>query len=97
MTKSELIFKLAKANPQFETHDVEAAVSLIFGRIAGALSNGDRVELRGFGTFSVRRREARIGRNPRTGGRVEVPETKRAFFKAGKLLHARLNQRGLEN
>jgi integration host factor subunit beta len=69
MTKSELVRKLAEANPRLYPHDVEVIVTLIFEQIAAALARGDRVELRGFGAFSVKRRGARIARNPRTGDR----------------------------
>jgi integration host factor subunit beta len=92
MTKSELVRKLAEANPQLYHHDVEAIVNLIFDQIADALARGDRVELRGFGAFSVKRRGARIGRNPRTGTSVQVAEKHIPFFKAGKQLRNRLNQ-----
>jgi integration host factor subunit beta len=92
MTKSELVRKLAEANPRLHHHDVEVIVTLIFEQIAAALARGDRVELRGFGAFSVRRRGARIARNPRTGDSVQVAEKHIPFFKTGKQLHNRLNQ-----
>jgi integration host factor subunit beta len=92
MTKSELVRKLAQANPQLYHRDVEVFVTLIFEQIAAALARGDRIELRGFGTFSVKRRGARIGRNPRTGASVQVAEKHIPFFRAGKQLHHRLNQ-----
>ena len=92
MTKSELVRKLAEANPQLYHHDVEVIVTLIFDQIAAALARGDRIELRGFGAFSVKRRGARTGRNPRTGTSVQVAEKHIPFFKAGKQLHSRLNQ-----
>ena len=91
MTKSELVRKLAEANPRLRHHDVEMIVTLFFERIAAALAQGDRVELRGFGAFAVKRRGARIGRNPRTGASVSVDDKSVAFFRAGKLLHDRLN------
>ena len=94
MTKSELIARLAEANPHLYQRDVERIVSTIFDEIAEALARGDRVELRGFGAFSVKQRDARIGRNPRTGESVQVEEKHVPFFKAGKLLRDRLN--GLE-
>ena len=72
MTKSELIAALAEANPHLYQRDVERIVATIFEEIAAALANGDRVELRGFGAFSVKRRAPRWGRNPRTGQRVHV-------------------------
>ncbi|MFD2262012.1 integration host factor subunit beta [Lacibacterium aquatile] len=91
MTKSELIMRLASMNPHLYQRDVERIVSTIFDEIAGALSRGDRVELRGFGAFSVKRRESRVGRNPRTGAAVSVDEKAVPFFKTGKQLRDRLN------
>ncbi len=91
MIKSELVAKIAEAHPQMLQRDVEAAVSSVFEVISDALANGDRVELRGFGAFSVKTREARTARNPRTGAEVQVPEKKAPFFKAGKELRERLN------
>ena len=72
MTRSELIQIIAQKNPHLNTQDVERVVTTIFECIAAALAKGDRVELRGFGTFAVKYREARIGRNPRTGETVPV-------------------------
>jgi integration host factor subunit beta len=91
MTKSELVQRLAETNPHLYQRDVEVIVTTIFDAIAGALAQGDRVELRGFGAFSVKRREARIGRNPRTGDSVQVSEKHIPFFKTGKQLRDRLN------
>ena len=91
MTKSELIMRLAEKNPHLYYRDVERIVSTIFDEIAGALSRGDRVELRGFGALSVKKRGARIGRNPRTGESVNVAEKHVPFFKTGKHLRQRLN------
>ncbi|MFN4090726.1 MAG: integration host factor subunit beta [Alphaproteobacteria bacterium] len=91
MTKSELIARLTERNPHLYQRDVERIVSTIFEEIASALGRGDRVELRGFGAFSVRRREARAGRNPRTGDAVQVEAKQAPFFKAGKELRERLN------
>ncbi len=91
MTKSELIQKIAELNPHLYHRDVERIVSTIFDEITAALSRGDRVELRGFGAFSVKHRDARTGRNPRTGEAVEVDEKHIPFFKTGKLLRDRLN------
>jgi integration host factor subunit beta len=85
MTKSELVRKLAEANPRLYHHDVEVVVTLIFEQLASALARGDRVELRGFGAFSVKRRDARLGRNPRTGASVQVAEKHIPFFRAGGL------------
>ena len=92
MTKSELVQKLAEANPYLYQRDVEVIVTAIFDEIAAALARGDRVELRGFGAFSVKRRDARVGRNPRTGDSVSVAEKRIPFFKTGKQLRDRLNQ-----
>ncbi|MBX6369212.1 MAG: integration host factor subunit beta [Rhodospirillales bacterium] len=92
MTKSELIQRLAERNPHLYQRDVELIVSAIFDEISNALARGDRVELRGFGAFSVKRRDARIGRNPRTGDSVAVDEKIVPFFKTGKQLRERLNQ-----
>ena len=91
MTKSELILRLAELSPHLFQRDVERIVSTIFDEIAAALARGDRVELRGFGAFSVKRRGPRIGRNPRTGAAVSVAEKHIPFFKAGKQLRERLN------
>ena len=91
MIKSELINKIAEANPHLYHRDVEKIVSTIFDEITTALSRGDRVELRGFGTFSVKDRQSRIGRNPRTGERVDVESKRVPFFKTGKDLRERLN------
>ena len=91
MTKSELIHRIAELNPHLYHRDVERIVTTIFEEISSALSRGDRVELRGFGAFSVKRRDARIGRNPRTGDAVKVAEKHIPFFKTGKLLRERLN------
>ena len=91
MIKSELIQQIAEENPHLYQRDVERIVSTVFEEITSALSRGDRVELRGFGAFSVKRREARMGRNPRTGEAVPVPEKSVPFFKAGKALRERMN------
>jgi integration host factor subunit beta len=92
MTKSELIQRLAELNPHLYQRDVERIVSTIFEEISAALERGDRVELRGFGAFSVKQRDARVGRNPRTGDSVKVSEKHVPFFKTGKQLRERLNQ-----
>lgn len=91
MTKSELINRLAELNPHLYQRDVERIVSTIFEEITAALARGDRVELRGFGAFSVKRRDARQGRNPRTGATVDVQKKHVPFFKTGKELRDRLN------
>ena len=92
MTKSELILFLAEKNPHLYQRDVERIVSTIFEEIAGALARGDRVELRGFGAFSVKRRDNRVGRNPRTGEAVQVEAKAIPYFKTGKQLRDRLNE-----
>ncbi len=92
MTKSELIQQLAENNPHLYQRDVERIVTAIFDEIGAALARGDRVELRGFGAFSVKRRDARAGRNPRTGDSVDVEEKHIPFFKTGKQLRERLNE-----
>lgn len=91
MIKSELIEKIAAANPHLYQRDVERIVNVIFDTIISAMERGDRVELRGFGAFSVKHRPARIGRNPRTGDQVAVEEKFVPFFKTGKELRERLN------
>ena len=94
MTKSELIARLAMANPHLYQRDIERIVSTIFDEISGALARGDRVELRGFGAFSVKSRAPRVGRNPRTGAAVEVAQKYTPYFKTGKELREKLNSRG---
>ena len=91
MTKSDLIKRLAEANPHLYQRDIERIVSTVFEEITEALARGDRVELRGFGAFSVRQRAARVGRNPRTGDEVRVPDKAVPYFKTGKELRERLN------
>ena len=91
MIKSELVQRVASQNPHLYQRDVENIVNAIFGEIVAALARGDRVELRGFGAFSVKRRDARVGRNPRTGDAVQVSEKAVPFFKTGKQLRERLN------
>ena len=91
MIRSELIQKLADENPHLFQRDVELIVNTIFVEITDTMARGDRVELRGFGAFSVKKRDARIGRNPRTGVSVAVSEKHVPFFKTGKLLRDRLN------
>ncbi|MCB1555813.1 MAG: integration host factor subunit beta [Alphaproteobacteria bacterium] len=92
MTKSELIQRLAEKNPHLYLRDVEKIVETFFAEIGNALARGDRVELRGFGTFSVKERDARTGRNPRTGESVSVAAKRLPFFKTGKGLRDRLNE-----
>jgi integration host factor subunit beta len=91
MIKSELVTLLADANPHLYQRDVERIVNTVFDEITLALTKGERVELRGFGAFSVKKRPARTGRNPRTGEPVEVAEKHVPFFKTGKELRDRLN------
>ncbi len=91
MIKSELIQKISAANPHLYHRDVERIVNVIFDEIVDALARGDRVELRGFGAFTVKHRPAREGRNPRTGEPVPVEEKFVPFFKTGKDLRDRLN------
>jgi integration host factor subunit beta len=91
MIKSELVQAIAEKNPHLYQRDVENIVNAIFDEISDALSRGDRVELRGFGAFSVKNRPARVGRNPRTGVSVNVEEKWVPFFKTGKELRERLN------
>ena len=94
MTKSELIHRLAELNPHLYLRDIERIVETIFEEISEALTAGNRVELRGFGAFSVKHRAPRMGRNPRTGESVYVPEKRLPFFKAGKGLREKLNEDG---
>jgi integration host factor subunit beta len=94
MIKSELIQQIADDNPHLYQRDVERIVSTLFEEITAALARGDRVELRGFGAFSVKQRDPRLGRNPRTGAAVPVPEKSVPFFKAGKELRERMNGKG---
>ena len=91
MTKSELIQALAALNPNLHASDLERVVNTVFEEITSALMRSDRVELRGFGAFSVRERQSRLGRNPRTGEKVNVPAKRTPFFKMGKELKDRLN------
>lgn len=91
MIRSELIQKIADENPHLFQRDVERIVNTVFEEVTEAMARGDRVELRGFGAFSVKKRDARTGRNPRTGEAVQVEEKHVPFFKTGKLLRDRLN------
>jgi len=91
MIKSELIARLASENPHLTQRDVERVVTVILDCMTDALEKGGRVELRGFGAFSVRARPARAGRNPRTGDTVSVKAKRVPFFKSGKELRERLN------
>ncbi len=91
MIKSELVQRIAERNPHLYQRDVENIVNAILDEITDALTRGDRVELRGFGAFSVKQRDARLGRNPRTGEHVPVDEKNVPFFKTGKEMRERLN------
>ncbi len=91
MIRSELLNLLAQDNPDLRAEEVEQVVDIFFEEIAQRLSEGGRVELRGFGAFSTREREARKGRNPRTGETVDVPAKRVPYFKPGKDMRRRLN------
>ena len=91
MIRSELLQRIADETPHLYQRDVERIVNTIFDEIIEAMAKGDRVELRGFGAFSVKKRDARVGRNPRTGDAVDVAENRVPFFKTGNLLRDRLN------
>ena len=91
--KSELILRVAEIYPHLYQRDVEAIVNRLLDEIGDAMGRGDRVELRGFGTFSVKQREARIGRNPRSGESVAVAKKHAPFFKTGKDLRERMNRK----
>jgi integration host factor subunit beta len=92
MIKSELVTRISSANPHLYQRDVERIVNTVFDEISAALASGNRVELRGFGAFSVKQRPARTGRNPRTGEPVQVEEKVVPFFKTGKEMRERLNK-----
>ena len=91
MIRSELLAVLAKDNPDLRSDEIEQVVDIFFEEISQRLAEGGRVELRGFGAFSTREREARRGRNPRTGEAVDVPGKRVPYFKPGKEMRARLN------
>ncbi len=91
MIRSELLQALHDDNPELRTEEVEQVVDVFFDEISQRLVEGGRVELRGFGAFSTRERDARQGRNPRTGETVSVPAKRVPFFKAGKEMRRRLN------
>jgi integration host factor subunit beta len=92
MIKSELVQRIAEANPHLYQRDVENIVDAVLDEITTALARGDRVELRGFGAFSTKSRPARMGRNPRTGAQVRVNEKIVPYFKTGKEMRERLNR-----
>jgi integration host factor subunit beta len=91
MLKTELIRRIAEQNPHLYAKWVDRAIAAFFDEISAALARGDRVEMRGFGTFSVNTWPARPGRNPRTGAKVSVPERRHPIFKTGKEMRDRLN------
>ena len=91
MIRSELLQALASDNPELRPEEVEQVVDIFFEEISERLADGGRVELRGFGTFSTRQRDARTGRNPRTGEPVDVPSKRVPYFKPGKEMRERLN------
>jgi integration host factor subunit beta len=93
MIKSELVQKIADKNPHLYHRDVERIVNRVLDEIVDAMKSGSRVELRGFGAFSIKERTGRTGRNPRTGESVEVDAKRVPFFKTGKELRARLNKK----
>ncbi len=91
MTKSQLILRLATQNPHLTHREVGRLVNAIFETIAAGLARGERIEIRGFGSFTVKEHGPRVGRNPRTGETVHVPAKLRPHFKSGMELHRRLN------
>jgi integration host factor subunit beta len=91
MTKSELILKITSKNSYLYHKDVFKIIDTLFNCVTKALKDGDRVELRGFGTFTTKLRNARIGRNPKTGDPVAIPQKKMPFFKMGKSMKERIN------
>lgn len=97
MTRSELVAGLAEDNPHLTMADVERIVAAFFDELTNALGRGERVELRGFGAFTVKHRNARAGRNPRTGEAVNVAQKSVPFFKAGKELRERINKASMNN
>ena len=92
MPKSELIARLADRYPQLVAKDAEFAVKTILDAMAKTLAQGHRIEIRGFGSFALSHRPPRIGRNPKSGERVHVPEKRVPYFKAGKEIRERLNK-----
>ncbi len=92
MTKSELISKIAEKNPNLTFKDIEKIVNIVFDSIIHALAEGNRIEFRGFGAFSVRTRLPRVAKNPKTGQEIHVDTRRTIHFKTGKELHTLLNQ-----
>ena len=97
MTKSDLIVRLAERFPQLVAKDADLAVKMILDALSEALAKGDRVEIRGFGSFSLNYRPPRMGRNPKSGGKVNVPEKWVPHFKAGKELRERVDNAGKQS
>ncbi|GAB7027553.1 integration host factor subunit beta [Geotalea toluenoxydans] len=91
MTKSELIDKLVEANSVLSRKESEAIISIVFDSMSDALKSGEKVEIRGFGSFTIRARDAREARNPKSGELVKIPSKKTPFFKTGKELRERVN------
>jgi len=91
MTRSELVKNLCVKFPHLKEKEIEAVIAVIFQEISTSLSSGKRVELRGFGAFSLRKREARVARNPRTGEQVKVADRNSVYYRAGKALREYLN------
>jgi integration host factor subunit beta len=97
MKKSNLVKRLAGNNPHLYERHIERIVDSVLDVITRALTRRDRVELRGFGVFTARERKARMGRNPRSGARVSIPQKFVPFFKTGREMQARLNRPEREN
>ena len=93
MVRSELVRKIAEKSPHLSPKDVEAAVEVIFKRIEDALASGNRVEIRGFGSFLSRQRKARMGRNPKSGSSLSIPAKCVPWFKPSDILHGRINRK----
>jgi len=96
VTKRDLVLELARRFPGFSRHDAEVMVNAVLHTLTDALRRGERIEIRGFGSFVVKQREAREGRNPKTGGRVSVAAKRVPFFKAGKELRERVDRAGCD-
>jgi len=92
VTRSELIENIAKKNPNLLISEIEKIVNIIFSNITSSLAKGDRVEFRGFGVFSIHKREPRVAQNPRTGEKVKIGSRNIVHFKVGKELHEKLNE-----
>ncbi len=92
MTRSELIENIAKKNPNLLISEIERIVNIIFSNITSSLAKGDRVEFRGFGVFSIHKRDPRVAQNPRTGEKVSIGSRNIVHFKVGKELHEKLNE-----